>query len=919
MEKQFDAFISYSRTDDRIARSLQRALESQVVDFPGGPKRRLRIFLDRSDMSTGVYFDLIAANLAASGRLIVLCSPAARASHFVNDEISRFLQTHPASDVVPVLVGGDPGAAAGAQAEASNPIPERLLSAIEVPALADLRNFKGHWRRLRHASHAEAWYAILSQLTGVPRRELEKVEQKRVRSRWMTALVTAAAVIAMLSTALLVAIDARREALLQRAVAEDRSRALVSADIARHVLEAKDSPPDRDLLLGAQAASVARTPLSLGALLSSLERHRHLAQILRLPADMLPPGSGLDDIPERIRAVASSQDGGTIAAITEKHWVVWNTASRERLAQGPLDRLYARVDFAAPGRLLLMQREKGATTVFSLDIEDGQAPRRVLPDAVVSASVSEAASTAAFVTGAGVLSLWDTRRLVPSTSLARKWSPNAVVDLSADGKRLTVFDGGQQDTFAVEPAGLRASGPSVPHPQADQDALIRSGDGLLPHVEASIAARLGAERTSSLFDMLAGMKLRHSNRRGTLTARLSPQGDMLLAGTHDGVVSIFETEGFQSLFALRKSQYDGTVNEIFRTPMGVSWSADGNTFVAGYMDGDVWVMRSRTGLPFATSGRLAGQRVALLPHPGSDGFNVHMDGAIRAVRAESGGLVVVDAVDARPAVPPSDAPGRVYRVVESGGADSRTSLLERLRPQGDHYLANSHDDPDGSRLFIAADRGRAALREVAIGWGGMVVASGLSGDQSTFAIAKENGTLSLIDTKTATVTASPVSGTYGESFYQVKDLAISSDGRTVWWVNGSRVLRKWTRGSGQSGTEDFREFDERLTAMAMSRDGTYLMVGDSEGGLRLVDAATLASISSRLGLFFGQDSTIERLAVHGDQVAVQSGESFSILDLGIDHLVERVCQRVGRGLTAAETQKYMHDMAVEPPCGRRPP
>jgi TIR domain len=97
-----DAFISYSRKDVPYATTLERALKrySPPKGLPV-PHRRLNIFRDTEDFTGTEYFTSVDRHLQGSRKLIVICSPNARRSDFVNDEIRRFAQSHVATDIIP--------------------------------------------------------------------------------------------------------------------------------------------------------------------------------------------------------------------------------------------------------------------------------------------------------------------------------------------------------------------------------------------------------------------------------------------------------------------------------------------------------------------------------------------------------------------------------------------------------------------------------------------------------------------------------------------------------------------------------------------------------------------------------------------------------------------------------------------------
>src|ERR1700730_2062764 len=82
------------------------------VDAQAGPvPRHLRpIFRDREDFSAG--HSLTAQTLAAleaAQFLVVICSPNAAQSQYVNEEIRRFRAMGRAERVIPVIVDGEPG------------------------------------------------------------------------------------------------------------------------------------------------------------------------------------------------------------------------------------------------------------------------------------------------------------------------------------------------------------------------------------------------------------------------------------------------------------------------------------------------------------------------------------------------------------------------------------------------------------------------------------------------------------------------------------------------------------------------------------------------------------------------------------------------------------------------------------------
>jgi hypothetical protein len=96
---RYAAFISYSSKDAAFARRLHRALEGYRIPLSigefdligGGRKNRIYpVFLDREEFSAGALAERVEASLRASAALIVVCSPNAASSPWVQREIEIF-------------------------------------------------------------------------------------------------------------------------------------------------------------------------------------------------------------------------------------------------------------------------------------------------------------------------------------------------------------------------------------------------------------------------------------------------------------------------------------------------------------------------------------------------------------------------------------------------------------------------------------------------------------------------------------------------------------------------------------------------------------------------------------------------------------------------------------------------------------
>ncbi len=113
--RHYRAFISYSHSDEQWARWLQRSLEKyrppKTLYFahPDLPKRLFPIFRDRDELASGSDLsESIRSAMDDSDALIVICSPAARASRWVNEEIRRFRLSGRGHRIFCLMVEGSP-------------------------------------------------------------------------------------------------------------------------------------------------------------------------------------------------------------------------------------------------------------------------------------------------------------------------------------------------------------------------------------------------------------------------------------------------------------------------------------------------------------------------------------------------------------------------------------------------------------------------------------------------------------------------------------------------------------------------------------------------------------------------------------------------------------------------------------------
>lgn len=226
------AFISYSHGNTPFAAWLHRALETYRLprhiraengDEQALPKRLFPVFRDRQELEAANDLgDRLREAIAASRCLIVICSPAAANSRWVDEEIRYFRKVRPDGMVLAAIHSGEPHASAIPGREDEECLPRALRFAIAPdgeltdtpiePLAADFRD-GGDGKRL----------ARLKLVAGILGVKLDRIVRRDAQRRHRRlAILASASVLGMIGTSLLAytAVRARDEAQYQRAQAD---------------------------------------------------------------------------------------------------------------------------------------------------------------------------------------------------------------------------------------------------------------------------------------------------------------------------------------------------------------------------------------------------------------------------------------------------------------------------------------------------------------------------------------------------------------------------------------------------------------------------------------------------------------------------------------------------------------------------
>jgi FOG: WD40 repeat len=265
------AFISYSHANETEATWLQRTLERYSVpralvgkqtDVGPLPKKLFPVFRDRDELSAaGSLPETIDAALQQSRTMIVVCSPHAARSRYVDEEIRTFKRIGRGHRIFCLIIDGEPGASLNPEIELAEAFPRSLLFEFDAdgrqterraePLAADMRPKKD--------GKDNARLKLIAGILGVGFDDLKRRELRR--RRWQMGQV---AVLCAMIGATVAGVWYRQglETKKQRAFDEARQAATTS-------LATPASTPDERLRLALQSVDMAYDPY--GVLLPEAE------------------------------------------------------------------------------------------------------------------------------------------------------------------------------------------------------------------------------------------------------------------------------------------------------------------------------------------------------------------------------------------------------------------------------------------------------------------------------------------------------------------------------------------------------------------------------------------------------------------------------------------------------------------------
>lgn len=220
---QYKAFISYSHRDRDWSAWLQRALESYRVprrlvgskgEFGKVPRRLTPVFRDREDLpSASDLSSKVKDSLESAESLVVICSPAAAKSNWVNEEIEYFRSLGREDRIFALIVDGDPHSTDPEKQCFPSALVRNSDGSVREPLAADTRKWAD--------GKLLAKLKIVAGILGMRLDELRRRNMQRRRRNLAVGGASALAMLILTGSLVFTALSSQKEARLQRSNTEE--------------------------------------------------------------------------------------------------------------------------------------------------------------------------------------------------------------------------------------------------------------------------------------------------------------------------------------------------------------------------------------------------------------------------------------------------------------------------------------------------------------------------------------------------------------------------------------------------------------------------------------------------------------------------------------------------------------------------
>lgn len=947
---RYDAFISYSRRDEAVARALQRGMHRVGRGF--GRLRALRVFRDLTDLTANpAWWPRLQAHLDASRHLVVLLSPDAAASPWVDREVAHWLAHRGVEGLILVLVRGVLvwDAAAGCfDPERSDAAPPSLTSGSlfdDEPGYVDLTYVTseegvdpavGRFR--------DDVVRVAAPVHGRPVDELENDDRRELRRfrRYRWAAIVGLAVLSVLS--LVVAVVAVRQgdtAERQRDLAQSRQF------VAESQLRA-GTDPKASLLLAAAAWQLADVPEARFAVLDALTRPvvdtvagdalgvavapdgEVLATVGRGDPFGGPDGFGSggdvrlwdvathrplgDPVGSGAFGVVFSAADDVLAWMTAGGVHLWDVSEGREVGGFAMQGDMSDMAFGPDGTTVAMAGADGSVWLWDVDSEEG---RRLVeapdlpPDA--QAPNPEVAFGAhddllAVGNGDGTVVLWSTERDEVLAELATgAGDPITDVAVNGHGNQVAAVDQaggtwvwGRPDATgaAARPGALTGRPRSIEAPflafllefSPDGTRLVVGSGGTSLSVWDS--ATLAAVGDPIAIEDLVPADL-----------AFLPDGRHVVTTGQDGALRFVDLDRYRPPGPPLVAHEDGRA-------VAVAFSRDGRLLASGGTDGQVRLWSTATREPVGEPLVAAGEPVPLAVAFGRDVLAVgYDDSTVRLWDPETQDVLAELRV--------GDGTVDGFTLDDDGTVDEVT------------FTADSTVDAvafsaDGDRLAAAGEDGTVVLWDlpaldldagdqepsgtVEIGWA--IEAIAFSPDGAELAAGAGGGAVHVWDLDSGEVRAELLAGGIDTPFA----VAYGRDGDEVVSA-GLAPVHVWDVATEGHRGEPMAGHRGNVLGLARGPGGRLVASSDSDGVVLLWDLAS----GRRLGpALFAAESDADDVAFSpdGELLAAASGDGTVHLwgIVPVDDPAAAACRAVGGALSRAEWEQYLPDTSYVPIC-----
>lgn len=928
----YKAFISYSHAaDGKLAPAVQSALHRFAK--PWYRLRAMRVFRDKTSLSANpALWPSIEKALNESEYFLLLASPEAAESHWVQQEVQYWLSNKPTNKLLLIVTGGKVvWNADGADFDwtQTTALPATLKGVFpEEPLYVNLA-----WANeeeqlsLRNADFREAITRLAATLHGQSLDEIagEDVRQHRsvVRVIWFAG-ITLAGLTIVSATAAYFAVQKSR-------VAEERRQIAFSRELAAHAVnQAEFGQVDSALLLSKEAYGIGDTLEARNSLLRTLTHspnlmaflHDHTSMVTSVvfsPDGKMLASAGADgtimlwDVASRKRAGALAHPHGTKLAFAPDGQILasagcakivdsgscaqgeirlWNATTSQAIGQ-PLvghTNYVSSLVFSGDGKILASGSFDGTVILWNVENHERIGEPVTAHNNGVSRLAFAPFGNILASCGRGEVRLWDitTNQPVGQPLQGHKGWVRSIA-FSDDGKILA--SGGQDGTIILWDVESREQigDPLEAHSNVVTDVAF------LPAVPrefstANILASASYDQTVILWDVTDVEKgkspqpigeplIGHKDRLTSLA--VSSDGHTLATGSRDTTVILWDVE-------------PKALGKLISGPVlpawGVAFSPDGRLLVTGGDDDEIslWDIESRQRIGKSLSG-----------HTGDVNSVVFSPNGRMLASGSDDGLIILWDVESH------------QRIGEPLAGHRFSVRSVAFSPDG-LVLASGSDD-DTIQLWDVESR--RPIGKPLHGHKGDVYSIAFSPDGRILASGGQDRTVIFWDLASRQRIGAPLAG--HRSY--VRSIAFSPDGKRLASTSADQAIVLWDVESRQRIVEPMTPHSNSVSSVAFSPNGQLMASGGDDKTIILWDMRTLQPLPQRLrnhtlgvvrALAFSPDSKM--------LVSVSWGRSIILWDLSVNSWLTRVCGTAKRNLSNDEWHQFLGDEPYRKTCQNLP-